>query len=282
MKFFSSLYHSLYDVEWLRSRKNKAGWGQFFAVMGITTLVVVIFLAIQVPRGIDEIKNIANKEIPDNFRATLTQGVLNVEGFKQPYTFSEPNQFIFVLNTISTSTLSLQNFLTTAGESGVLIDQNKVEFYNAQNGQSQLQYWKNVPDFSIDKSFILNLPEKITPAMIAIVLIILGAVIFIGFTIASLITILLVTVVCLIVVSIAKKSWNFGELFAVALYAILPTLIISGVFSLLQINIPYIKFLALLAFMLAIIFTKSKTEKDSTSSNDLDTNTKDDNTRAHE
>ena len=54
-----------------------------------------------------------------------------------------------------------------------------------------------------------------------------------------------------------RQREKLGELFAIGLYAITLPLLISLLFQAVGINIPHVESLALLAFMLAVVFTRS-------------------------
>lgn len=261
MKFFSSLYHSLFDVEWLRARRVVAGkaWGYFFVLLSLASFIGIGIMAVYVPRGIKEVKKFIQEQVPANFEATISSGTLSITGVPQPYVFKDDkeSQFVVVVDTVATNTLSLKDYLQDSTQSGVLVDRAKIELFDAQSLRGQTQYWRDIPDTAFDRQTILSAVDKVGPGLIALFLVLFVVVLFIVLVVGALFNILLVSVIVLIIASIAHREWKFGELFTVGLYAITLPFLISLVLQLLGVSIPYVQFLALLAFMLAVVFTKS-------------------------
>ncbi len=262
MKFFSFFYNSLFNISWLRQRKNEPGksWGYFFIFCLFLSLVSTISITVAIPGMLKQAKTMVNEKVPENFSAEINNGKLSVVGLPQPFVFKdeEKNNFVAVIDTVSTSSLSLRNYLTVAGQSGVLIDSEKIEFLNGQNMQGQTQYWKDVKEsnFRLDKPFLVSVLSKTGPVFVIIIFLVVLVALFVAFVVGKLFSILMVTLILLVVTAIARRSWRFGELFSVGLCAVTVPSLISLVFTLFGVSIPYVHFLALLAFMLAVVFTK--------------------------
>ena len=94
---------------------------------------------------------------------------------------------------------------------------------------------------------------------IAILAIFIG--LYVGFFVSKLYTILLVTLFVSVTARLFGQVMKFAELFTIGLYAITMPSIISLILVLTGVEFSYVQFVALLAFMLAIVFTKDGTEK---------------------
>jgi maltodextrin utilization protein YvdJ len=262
MKFFSFFYNSLFNISWLRQRKNEPGksWGYFFVFCLLLSLVSAIVVTAALPGVVKELKTSINEKIPANFSAEIVNGKLGVTGLPQPYVFTDQakNNFVAVVDTVSTSSLDLKKYLSSGTENAILIDSEKIEIFNGEKNQGQIQYWKDVPNLGsrVDKNFLASLLNKVGPAFLffAFLTVFFGT--FVVLVIGRLFSILIVSLIVLIVAAIARHNWKFGELFSVGLCAVTIPSLISLVFSLLGISVPFVHFLALLAFMLAVVFTK--------------------------
>jgi hypothetical protein len=155
-----------------------------------------------------------NEKVPENFSAEINNGKLSVVGLPQPYVFKdeEKNNFVAVIDTVSTSSLSLRNYLTVAGQSGVLIDSEKIEILNGQNMQGQVQYWKDVKEsnFRLDKPLLVSVLNKTGPVFVIIIFLVVLVALFVAFVIGKLFSILMVTLILLVVTAIARRSWRAG------------------------------------------------------------------------
>jgi hypothetical protein len=259
MKFFYAAYHSIFDIDWLRQKKLALSWSYFFILSAFFTGIIVLIFVVQIPSIIGRAKQVVSENIPPNFKVTLNQGLLSVEGIDQPFVYKDLDvgNFLLVVDTVSTSTLSLQPFLTDQYSSGVLVDRQKIEIFDAEHARDQIQLWKSFPEFVITKSSLTNWVSHIHPSYIFIFVVVFAVVIYIAIVINTLIGLLIASLLSFVVSLLVKGGWKFKELFAVGLYAVTLPLLISLVFQLVSLNFPYIQFLSLLAFMVAIVLTKS-------------------------
>jgi hypothetical protein len=224
------------------------------------------------PKGIKEIRTVIDNKIPDSFVAEVKNGTLHIQGIEQPFyynataddsfkelsaTSSLKNAFLMVIDTVNpTSSLSLNSLLDKNSASGVLVTQSQVEIYDAKTNRTQIQYIKDIPDGALTKNDIKQFADKLTNPLIAVILIFIFIAFYIGTIISKLVSILIVSVIALIVSSISGKTWKFGELFTVGLFAITLPSVLNSIATLVGVHIPYLFTLILLAFMLALVLTK--------------------------
>jgi hypothetical protein len=264
MTFFTSLYKSLYDVSWLKANKANrgGGWKYFFGFVALVMLVVLAGMAVSLFRVVPEIRSRAADSIPE-FEATFKEGELSVTGLKQPYTYrgedEDSNKFVVMVDTVSTSTPDLDSILED-DESGLLVTKEKVEFFDANQNNGRTQFFDEMPDTSFNRARILGWIQKfLSPVFIILLLGIIGLFVFIGLIIGKLFLIVIVSLIALIVARIAKRQWQWNELFTVGLFAITLPSLVSLVLPFFGVATGHIPFLILTAFMLALVLTKDET-----------------------
>lgn len=228
MWFFNSFVKSLYDLNWLRDRREKLG--KAFSYLFLFTFFVVglNFVSMSVAFYKSDLRKDANtflsEKLPD-FTATIKNGELLITGLEQPFIKTDvegQNRFVIVVDTVSTGTLRLEDYLqnTTKAMSGVLITKDKFEMYDLGKDQFQSQSFRDVKDLSFDRARVLSLVDKfLSKPMLFLYSLIMFLFLYVGAIARKLIGILLASVLILVVVKIAKRQWKFKEIFAVGAYA---------------------------------------------------------------
>lgn len=261
MWFFTSLYRSLFDFRWLKERKNNSGqsWSYFFLFVFFLAGLTMIPLFLEMPSGLKEMRSLAEKNLPD-FKAEWRGGELAITQLEQPFIWNEDN-FVLVIDTATTTELQLQSWLKAATNSGVLVTKDRVEIYDANKNSSRIQYWKDIPDYSITKAELLNKADKwLSPLSVYLISILLFFGVYAGLIISKLFVLLLVVVVVLIINNFAKKGWNFKQLFNVGLFALtLPSIALAAL-SWVGGRISWLNFLVLFIILLTVIFVKDNKE----------------------
>lgn len=271
MKFFSSVYNSLFNIAWLKERRKSAGhaWGYFFLLMLIVSAFYTIPMMVVLPGGLRQATETVQTSIPDNFKAQVKNGELTISGVIQPIIFRDPknNDFVVIVDTTSTSSLSLSTYLREGDRGGVLITKEKIETYNPP--RSQIVYMREIADIEVKKADIINVANWFaSPTVITIFSLILVIIILIGIVIWKLWAVLFATLGALIISALFRRGWKFGELFTMALYAItLPTIVSFALFAV-SISVPWLHFIILLSFMMAVVLTKSLVDSAVTPSNE--------------
>lgn len=260
MHFFSNLVKSCHDLVWLKAApaRQRNAWGYFFLFSLLTTLVTLAALAFIVLPGVRMVKSAAASQIPD-FTATLKGGELSVTGVKQPYTYtadSDHGNFVVVVNTVATSSLMLADFIAD-GQNGILVTRDKMEISQSDHGQYRVQYWAGAKDGVLTKADVENVVQEFTsPKVFIVVGIIASLLLYTAVLIGTLFSLLIITLIVFIIAAIGKRAISYGHLFIIGLYAITLPTIITDVLTLLGVSHDYVYWLALIAFMLAVVFTK--------------------------
>ena len=261
MSFLLNFYRSLGSLAWLKQQKQaaRAAWKYFFLLMALLALASAAPFVVSLPSATRELKDKVMSNVPD-FRATLKQGALTVTGFPQPYVYRDRESgFVFVVDTVSTTSIALASYLKGDADSGIRVDKEGIEMTDGASGQTKAQTWKNFPDYSITKA---ELVQKITvystPGMLALLMGGLLVIAFLGFTLGKLWSILFVSFITYFVSAIVHRGWKWSELFVVGLFASTLPSLIAIVFMLFRVPVGFVHFLALLAFMLAVVLTKEE------------------------
>lgn len=259
MSFLISIYRSLGDLTWLKQQKHsaRAAWKYFFLFTALLTLVSAVPLVVSFPSAALELKDKVMSNVPD-FQATLKQGALSVAGFPQPYIYRDKESgFVFVVDTVSTSSIALANYLKEDANSGLRIGKDELELVDSVRGDAKTQSWKNFPDYSITKvELIQKIVAYSTPGKVALLMISALVIAFFGIMFGKFWSILLASLIAYSIAAIARRDWKWNELFVIGLFATtLPSLIASA-FALFGVQINFVHFLALLAFMLAVVLTR--------------------------
>lgn len=254
MKFFRSLYNSLWNLSWLKQQKNAGGAFRYFLLfILLVTMVGLVPVAILLPDLARDVRQ-GVERLPD-FTAQLKNGTLQVSDLSQPYVSWE-KETVFVIDTMTTSSVSLESYFTTTTKSGVLITSDRMETIDRASGKEKIQPFRSLPDYAVTKSEVITVINRFTTPLAIIGVILFIAVLFyFGIFIAKLWSLVVVAGLVWVITKIINRSWKFGELTTVGLYAITLPTIISLVLTALNVQIPFIHFLAFLAFMIALVIT---------------------------
>lgn len=229
MRFFTSFAKSLSNLNWLRGTRKAPGqhaWSYFFLLIFFLAGLTLIPLFVNLPQMAREFRSLANDKVP-NFTAVLKNGELSVMDMQQPHVL-HGDGMVVVINTIATGTLSIKDYLNKDVKSGILIAKDRAEIYDANKGQDRIQYWKDVPDYSLNKEQLMEKVNKyLSPVFIFLAALVLFILFYAGMIIGKLFTILVVSAVITFLAVISKRDWKFKEIFATGLYVItLPAVLI--------------------------------------------------------
>ncbi|MSU75220.1 MAG: DUF1189 domain-containing protein [Candidatus Magasanikbacteria bacterium] len=263
MAFLSSIYKSLYDVQWLKANKDNraAAWRYFFGFTAIITVITVVVMGINLFSEIKPVREKVLAAMPE-FEAAFKGGELTITGLKQPFIYQGQaegaKKFVIVADTVSTTTPELATFLKNE-ESGLLITKEKIELFDAGQQNGRVQYFENIPDTSFNRARIAQVITKFSrPPFLALLLVIVGFFVFVGFILSQLSLLVVVTIIAILATRIAKRDWVWNQLFTVGLYALTGPSILSFLLPFASVSKGHIPFLALLAFMLALVLTKDE------------------------
>lgn len=257
-RFVFALYQSLYNAAWLKAQRfaAKDAWKFFALVVFLVTAVAMVPVVVGVPGVAGEMRKAITDKIPD-FTATVKGGALTIAGVAQPFVLRDNEQnFLFYLDTVTTSTLSAEDFATGTISSVALVTAKQIQIYNGEQNSQRIQSFAKVGEGMFSKADLVTFVSKITgvPAQILVALFI-GLFFYIGVFINKLIVILFASLMAMLVGKLRGVQWKFGEYFTIGLFAITVPSIISIVAGLVGLQIAFLQFIALFAFMVAIVWS---------------------------
>lgn len=215
-------------------------------------------IAIALPSGIAKVKEAIINKVP-NFTATIQKGELSITGVPQPFVYSVPEadgNFVVVVDTVSTSTQSLSTYLKS-GQSGVLLSRNLLEIYRSDLSESRTQGWMGATDGTITKTDLIKAFNGLTHrSTLFVISLLVFAFLYLGITIGRIVSLFLITLLVYVIAAISKHRTPFGHLFTMGLYATTVPTILAVFLPMMGVGFGSIYGVALLAFMLALVFTK--------------------------
>lgn len=258
MSFFNSLYNSLYNFKWLRQQKDNTrwAWGYFFLLTFLVAGLIVIPTAFKYFAEAPAWKTKMIQEVPE-FQATIKNGQLNVTGLSQPYT-KKYDQLVIVVDTVSTGTLSVKQFVSGDKEVGILATRDRMEFYNPQDQTVKMQNFMSAGEFVTDRSQVLaNVDKILSRQMLILFTLIFAATIFIFLVISNLLSILLFSAVFYQLNKKRNSGYQFKQIFNIGLFAITLPLILEQ----LVVGVPFISLVWSVLFGVLMYWALFKSEK---------------------
>lgn len=255
--------NSLYNQEWLKKQRSHAGkaWSYFALFLFAFSLVVSVPVAIGVRYGFVSLQNDFVAKLPD-FKATLSSGALSVENLPQPFVYNiEQDDFVLVVDTRG-DIKPIRDYVSSTPGGSVIIGKNEVSVTDGVSGSTKTQKWPSDQKGTVAKSDVQNFISKILqPWFYFVILFLVFLALYIAYFVSKLYSIAVVSMIVYIAARLNGKEYKWKEVFVMSLYATTLPSIISVLFSVVDVQIPYIHFIALLAFMLAAVFTEGKKKK---------------------
>lgn len=251
-KLFSAFYNSLYNADWLRAKRFFAGeaWSYFCLFIFALTFVTAVPAAIAFGPGVREAKKYFSANVPD-FTATFQKGKLAVSKLQQPYVF-RGSDFTVVVDTVATNTSHVAA-LASSSPNYLVVTADHAEARG--EGQERAQSWSAVKDFIFSKQQIVEVMDKmLTPGIYVAITFALFVGMYLGFFVSKLYSIALVTLIVTVVARVFGRNFRMKEIFVMGLYGVTLSTIVGflGLFT----GLSYISFITLLAFMIAVVYTK--------------------------
>lgn len=262
---FFAFLNSIYNLDFLKAQRfsPKAAWKYFSVFILFFTFIFYLPGIFKFGGEISEVKRTV-EALPD-FEAEFKDDRLTVTKLKQPFHHKVNENFSIVIDSTGINADPVGNFITSTSVSYLFFAGDKMEFYDAESGAKTTRSWSSLPGTAFDRSMLVNGLQKAAEfpySIIVLLVFILTA--YVVIFISKLYTIFVVSLVVYLSARIRGMEWKWMEVFTVALFATtLPSLIEIGL-SLTPLRISYIHFIALLAFMLAIVYTKDVESKDIT------------------
>lgn len=258
MSFFNSLYNSLYNFKWLKEQRDNTSWawGYFFLLVFLITGLSVIPNAINFFRESPNWKNTISKELPD-FKAKVTQGKLQVEQLPQPFV-KQYGEVVVAVDTVSTGTLSVKQFLVNDQLVGILATADRLEFYNPQDKSVKIEPFSSTGDFVTDRAQVLNNVDKIlNKRMLSLFAAVYFVTLFAFIAIGNLLNILLFSVIFYQLGKRRQINFSFKQVFNIGLFASTLPIILSQALPI----YPILNFIWMILFGVWMYYTLFKVEK---------------------
>jgi hypothetical protein len=260
-RFVTAFYRSLYDVSWLKVQRfaSASAWSYFALFTVLVALVGFTPIAIELPtmaRGIGK-TFVAN--IPE-FSATIKNNKLEVTNIVQPFRYlDKTTNFLFYVDTVNTSSLLAKDFATGTVDAVILFTTNNIQMYTVESDVAQTMTLDGIGDGTITKAQIIEkIDQLLKPQSMIIIDGLLMIIFYLSFFLSELYVIFLVSVIVMFVGRMKGLTWKFREYFTIGLYAITLPSILSVVISFVGLQIKYLQFIAMLAFVIALVWSQEK------------------------
>lgn len=258
MSFFNSLYNSLYNFKWLRQQRDNTSWAwsYFFLLTFFVTGLTVIPSAFKYFSEAPNWKARIIQEVPE-FQAQMKNGQLEVKNLPQPYIKKSDNS-VLVVDTVSTGTLSIGQFLNGENKLGILVVKDHIEVYNPEDKKIKSQAFVAGEDVQFDRALVLEWAEKIlSNKMLSLFTLGFSAIIFVYLVAGNLITIFFVSLLFYQVSKRRDGNYKFKQVFNIGLLAITLPLILGQ----LVYGVPYLSLIISVMFGFWMYWTLFKSEK---------------------
>ncbi len=257
MSFFNSLYNSLYNFKWLRQQRDNTSWawGYFFLLTFFISGLVVIPTAFKYFSDAPTWKARLSQELPD-FKAQMSNGQLQVTGLAQPYIKKYDNAVI-VVDTVSTGTLVVKQFVTSDSQVGILATRDRLEIYNPQDQTVKTQAFAAGTDFQADRNLVLSWADKLlNNRMLSLFTLAFSIIILLYLVVGNLLNIFFISLVFYQWSKKRKLDYKFKQVFTVGLFAITLPLILEQ----LNVGIPFMSLVWSLLFAVIMYWALFKSE----------------------
>lgn len=273
--FGISIYQSISNPSWLKAQRFFLGkaFKYFFSFLLAAAFITAVPFAVQFPGALGSLRSAVVNDVPD-FSAKLQNGKLSVSNLSQPYVYrSDSRKFVVTVDTASNAVTSTSSSAVTstpfasdaavpAGYSSIAVTADQISINNVLTGDSRVENWSDVPDFAFAKSDAVSFLDRVSsPGVIALIILAGFIIIYAGLIISQIYAILVVSLVVWVAARLMRRDWTLFGVMVMGLRAITLPTIITIVTAFLGLPTSSIFFLALLAFMLAVVIAKDKAEE---------------------
>lgn len=258
MSFFNSLYNSLYNFKWLRQQKDNTSWawGYFFLLTFLVAGLVVIPTAFAYFYQAPVWKEKISKELPD-FHARMSNGQLQVTDLAQPY-IKKYDSAIVVVDTVSTGTLAVKQFIENEKQVGILVTRDRAEIYNPEDKTVKSQIFTVGTDFEVNRTTVLSWTETLlSRRMLSLFTLGFSIIILLYLAAGNLLSILFMSLVLYHWSKRRNLGYTFKQIFTVGLFAITLPLIAGQMI----VGVPFISLLWSILFGFILYQALFKSEK---------------------
>ncbi len=252
MKIFKKIKDSIYNPSFYSEQKDLPTRSAFFYLVKLVLIIVLLLTIFTSFKLIPTVLNLTSEKtlndvantFPEELTLTLKDGSLSTnviepyniplkkidnKGLK-PYKNSPDIENLVTIDT--KSPFSLELFENS--KSVIFLSKNYMLSRKQSSGQITIQPLRSMPDIEISRNKISEWITIIQPYfkfVIPVLLLLYFIIVFIGLTINSLITIVLISLVILCIVKIRKIQLTFNQIYRLGFYAITSVLIIHLVLN---------------------------------------------------
>ncbi len=275
MKYFLDVfYKSFINPVWFSKQSKQSKKSTWFFVLTVLLLAlsaaaVVTFRAI--PYVVVSVKEVIAEEVPD-FHATITDHKLSVTGVEQPYIrkfeTEEEGALILIVDTVSTSTLSVEQFVTSS-EKAILVTQDHVLSNTTEIFGSTKEDFSDIPNMSFSRADAIQTLENLVGSWRPMIMVVILTIVFLIWGLGLLAYLLICSSLVYLVYTRTTKQpvgerYTWKEVFTLSLFAFaLPKIIITALSFGFLVSIPYVVTLAMvIAVFRALSVKKSVSEQE--------------------
>ncbi len=261
MSFFNTLYNSLYNFKWLRNQRNNTswGWGYFFLLIILVSGLSTISLGFKYFDTAPIIKKAVYNDLPE-FQAEVKNGQLQMSGLAQPY-IKNYEKIAIVVDTVSTSTIDIKNFVKADSRSILLITKDSIIAYDAQDNSTKTQAMKDFDGFKTNRMEVLKKADTIfSNKMVWIVTVVTFVLLWLFLVASNLLNVLFFSFLFFTIAKQQKLNWKFKEVFNVGLFTITLPLILTQAAPSFYLNLVFV--LVFAGWMYMVILKKDKLVKE--------------------
>jgi maltodextrin utilization protein YvdJ len=261
MFYLKAFINSLYNLSWLKAQKNNGKQAANYIVLFIILLSAVYagYFSYIIPNTLRSFSNEVFEQVPD-FKAEFNEGALHVDNVDQPYIFEGEDDsatFKVVLDTISTSTLNIEDFVDEDDAYTILITSEKMIVQDNSASKTTIQSFVDAENMSFTKQDVQTVVDSFlnNTLLIFVLLLIFW---FVVFAFGRVVYLLFLSLLVYLIAKFFKSGeWKFSQVYTVGLFALtLPSLIVI-LLGLLDARAPYLFSIITLGIMLGAVFIGS-------------------------
>lgn len=223
--FFQEIKEAISNFKFYKEVKDfkpSRGMKYIFSLIFLITLSLSIRYSYDFKRGLNIVLDWTKQNLPP---ITIQNGIVSVDA-KQPYKVVAED-FTLIIDTTGEIT-------TLEGYSrGILLMKDKL-MYKESDAKTETYSLSNIPVLKIDENFMNTLRRNIAWIVFPILFIFL----YIGFSLARFLHILLFSLLSMATSSIANIKLSYKQLFNIGIYAITPSTILGALLAVSGIQLP--------------------------------------------
>ncbi|MBT3539197.1 DUF1189 family protein [Candidatus Parcubacteria bacterium] len=260
--YYLKAFFNSFKIDWLQKQKNEGKKAANYIILFVLLFSAIYagYFANRIPEELTKVRDEVFLQVPD-FGADMVGGQLTVTDLEQPFVFeSEAGEepFKLVVDTVNTTTASIEDVMKDESVSTVLITKTQVSIHDASVGKTTIQQFSDFPDISSSKQELLAWSNDFLSKKTTFFVFLLIAW-FVIFTMSRVVYSLLLSLIVFVVAHFAKREeWKFGQIYTVSLFAVTAPTIIGSFVALAGVHVPYLYTVLTLGLLLVVVFYKKQ------------------------